>query len=514
MKLLSAHQMKELDDYTVKSQGISSDELMERASRAVADEIISLLPATATNVVVFAGPGNNGGDGLAVARMLGHEGRHVEVFLFNTKGRLSDDCRCNWDRLQKSENVETHEITSQFDLPQLGADDWIVDALFGIGLSHPLAGGFKLLVDFINSSGNKVVSVDMPSGLPGAIDRVDSEERELAAVRADYTFTFHCLKPTMLLAESQRFLGKVKVLDIGLNDINTEYESLQFAVTEQSQATKMLIPRAPFGNKGTFGHGLLVAGARGMAGAAILSGRAACRSGIGKLSVLTAEENLAVLQTALPEAVVATIAADTKADKAADGMERLLDQHSYSAVAIGPGLGQGPKAEAVVFGTIGRKDLRLIVDADGLNILAKHADWVSLLPKGAILTPHPKEWERLMGIKANDVAKLRSAMDCCAQFGIYIILKGHYTAVCTPDRRVFFNTSGNNGMATAGSGDVLTGILLGLLSQGYSAEDACRLGVWLHGKAGDYAREQLTEYSMTALDIIGSLGDAFKTIIK
>ncbi len=514
MKLLSARQMKELDNYTVKALGITSAELMERASKAVTDEIASLLPSPDTRVVVFAGSGNNGGDGLAIARLLGQDGYDVEVFLFNTKGSLSDDCQSNRDRLETATNVVMHEITSQFDLPCLNTGDWIVDALFGTGLSHPLEGGFRQLVDFINGSGNKVVSVDLPSGLPGSVEHSESEENETTAVRADYTFTFHCLKPTMLLADNQRFLGRVKVLDIGLDDRNMEYDSLPFGVTGCQEAAGLLKPRDAFANKGTFGHGLLVAGSPGMAGASILSGKAACRSGIGKLSVFTAKENLVALQAALPEAVVVAMPSGTQTAGIADEVTGLLDRQKYSAVAVGPGLGQDTRAEAILLGLTERDGVRLIVDADGLNILAKHRNWASLLPKGTILTPHPKEWERLLGRRTNDAAQLRYAMDYCEKYGIYIVLKGHYTAVCTPNGRVFFNTSGNSGMATAGSGDVLTGILLSLLSQGYSPEETCRLGVWLHGTAGDSARNKLTEYSMVASDIIENMGEAFKTALN
>ncbi len=510
MKLLSARQMKELDDYTIKSLGIDSIELMERASRAVTKEIVSLLPSTDRKVVVFAGPGNNGGDGLAIGRMLGQDGYNVEVFLFNTKGHLSVECQFNRDRLEKSENVVMHEITSQFDLPHLNKQDLILDALFGVGLTRPLSGGFKLLVDFINNSDNTVVSVDLPSGLSGSVECNEMEWSESSVIRADYTFTFHCLKPTMLLGDNQKFLGHVKVLDIGLKDNKIDYNSLQFAITGQGDVTKLLKPRDAFGHKGTFGHGLLVAGARGMAGASILAGKAALRSGIGKLSVLTADENISVLQTALPEAVVINIQHDTINTTDATGY--MLDLLRYSAIAVGPGLGQNVDAEKKLLSLIDYSNIELIVDADGLNILAKHSSWASMLPKGTILTPHPKEWERLLGRKSNGVDQLRYAIDYCEKYGIYIVLKGHYTAVCTPEGRVFFNTSGNSGMATAGSGDVLTGILLSLRSQGYGAEEACRLGVWLHGVAGDCARNKMTDYSMVASDIINNLGEAFKTI--
>lgn len=504
MKLLSVHQIRDLDNFTIKSLGINSIELMERASKAVSDEIVALLPTADTKVVVFAGPGNNGGDGLAIARMLGQGGYDVEVYLFNTSGTLSEECQCNKDRLGKSTNVVMHEITSHFDLPHLGSEVWIIDALFGSGLSRPLEGGFKLLVDFVNNSNHKVISVDMPSGMLGVSKRNENETVEIVAVKADYTFTFHCLKPSMLLADNQKFLGQVKVLDIGLDDSGIKYENLQFSATECREAMSLLKIRDDFANKGSFGHGLLVAGSQGMAGASVLAGKSAYRSGLGKLSILTAEENLCVLQTALPEAVVSVY---HHGDVACN-----LNGNTYSAVAIGPGLGQSAEAETIMFKLLDSDCTKMVIDADGLNILSKFPNWPQLLPKDTILTPHPKEWERLVGVKANRTAQLHKAMDTCQQYGIYIVLKDHYTAVCTPTGRVFFNTSGNSGMATAGSGDVLTGILLSLRSQGYSAEDACRLGVWLHGAAGDCAKNQFTEFGMMASDITEYLGEAFKMI--
>ena len=248
MKLLSVHQIRDLDNFTIKSLGINSIELMERASKAVSDEIVALLPTADTKVVVFAGPGNNGGDGLAIARMLGQGGYDVEVYLFNTSGTLSEECQCNKDRLGKSTNVVMHEITSHFDLPHLGSEVWIIDALFGSGLSRPLEGGFKLLVDFVNNSNHKVISVDMPSGMLGVSKRNENENVEIVAVKADYTFTFHCLKPSMLLADNQKFLGQVKVLDIGLDDSGVKYENLQYSATERREAMSLLKVRDDFAN--------------------------------------------------------------------------------------------------------------------------------------------------------------------------------------------------------------------------------------------------------------------------
>lgn len=495
--------MRALDEYNIKTLGIASIDLMEQASVAVAEEIATIWTVD-NKIVVFAGPGNNGGDGLATARLLSNKGYSVEIFLFNTKNRLSEDCAKNKERLQGCKDIILHEITSQFDLPTLNKTDIIVDALFGTGLSRPLEGGYKLLVEFINKSTNRVVSIDMPSGLLDILNTCEKDKT--AIVNANYTFTFHCLKPSMLLADNQQYLGITKVLNIGLDDKHIEYDKLRFTTTQTTEAKLMLKPRDVYAHKGTFGHGLLIAGSYGMAGASVLAGKAALRSGMGKLSIHTADGNLQILQTTVPEAIVSI-------DNNHNNISKTdFDLSPYSAIAIGPGLGQSVETFEVLRSLLAQQPKHLIIDADGLNILASLKNWPSLLPKGTILTPHRKEWERLMGKPCNDATQLRTAMDYSAQYGICIILKGHHTSICTPSGQVCFNTTGNSGMATAGSGDVLTGILLSLLSQDYPIEQACRLAVWLHGKAGDIAATQLTEESIIASDIVNNISHAFKTL--
>lgn len=504
MKILSSHEMRALDEYNIKSRGMASIDLMENASKAVAGELVALLPSFEIKVVVFAGPGNNGGDGLAIARIVADKGYMVEVFLFNTKNNLSDDCLSNKERLKECKNVSLHEITSQFDFPNLSNDDVIVDALFGTGLNRPLMGGYRQLVEFINNCKNKVVSVDIPSGMLD-IAKAVTEGEESVSVKADYTFTFHCLKPAMLLADNQEALGNLKVLDIGLDDSNINFSKTQFGTTETDDARLLLKKRDTFGHKGTFGHGLLVAGSSGMAGASFLAGKAAYRSGVGKLTIHTGAINVPIVQTILPEAVVS---ADANLNYVTS-----IEKKQYSAVGIGPGLGCSVETEEALFDFIKQGDLKLVIDADGLNILSKHYNWAKFLPKDTILTPHPGEWERMIGKHADSITQLRLAMDYAKLYGIYIILKGHYTAVCTPNGHVYFNVNGNSGMATAGSGDILAGIILSLRCQGYSALDACRLGVWLHGRAGDCAATKYGEHSMMASDMIECLGDAFKTLM-
>ncbi|MDD6783392.1 MAG: NAD(P)H-hydrate dehydratase [Prevotellaceae bacterium] len=509
MKVLSTSQMRALDEYNIKTLGVESLELMERASRAVVDEIVHEVINADSGVMVFAGPGNNGGDGLAIARMLADRGYSVKAFLFNTRNCLSDDCMANRKRLAECEGVELVEITSQFDFPSLNPKDIIIDALFGTGLSRPLSGGYAKLVGFINRSGNTVVSVDVPSGMLD-VDTVDLKALRVV-VKADYTYTFHSLKPTMLLADNREFLGVVKVLDIGLDDSNIDYTNTPFSTTGLLEAREIIQPLNDFAHKGTCGHGLLVAGSYGMAGASVLAAKAALKTGLGKLTLHTPINNLAVVQTAVPEAVV-----DFDSDQfcfTEVGQE--LVAHC-NAVAIGPGLGKGNETIGGLFHLLEQRPQRLIVDADALNILSLKTEWASLLPKDTIITPHRREWQRLLGVEGNELVDdtwlLAEAMKRASDYGIYIVLKGHFTAVCCPGHKVFFNTTGNAGMATAGSGDVLTGIILALRARGYSAQDACRLGVWLHGKAGDCYAEANCRETLVASDLIDDISKAYKTL--
>lgn len=505
MKILTAQQIKALDRENITQFDTPSIELMERASGVLCEKLCEDYD-TATPFMVFAGPGNNGGDGLALSRMLKERGYDVEVYLFNIKNSLSEDCLINKERLQEKEGVKLHEITTQFDLPKLGEGVVIIETLFGTGLNRPLTGGFRLLAEFINNSGHRVVSVDMPAGMMD-VDVECPADSDNVIVRADETFTFHCLKPCMLMADNQQYLGKLSVLDIGLNDSNIKYADLTYTATMQTDAKRLLKMRNPFGHKGTFGHALMIAGSKGMAGASVLGARAALKSGVGKLTVGCPECNLQTLQICVPECVV-------NVGKKKDAVSAIdLSGGRYSAVAFGSGVGQEIGTKESLVNMINQEPPRFIIDADGLNLLATMSRWKTILPKNTVLTPHRKEWVHLCGNRdMSDTALLQEARACAMECHIYIVLKGHYTMVCTPQGRVFFNVGGNSGMATAGSGDVLTGILLSLLAQGYSHEDACRLGVWLHACAGDMAAKELSEESMVASDIINHLSCAFQSL--
>lgn len=504
MKILTAVQMAQLDAYTIEHEPVSSIDLMERAATALTEEICKV-GNSSNNFIIFSGPGNNGGDGLAVARMLSRRGLKVEVFLFNISGHLSADCAINKTRLKEGcPNVDFHEITSQFDLPKLTKNDIVIDALFGTGLNKPISGGFASLIKFINRNESTVISIDIPSGLMCE----DNTSNYLAhIVRADYTFTIQAVKPAFLMADNQAFLGRWKVLNIGLLEDSLDPKQEIFKFDEHAAMKRLLRPRDPFGNKGTFGHGLLIAGSYGMAGAAIIAARACIRAGIGKLTIHTPKVNNSILQTSVPEAVL-------HHDEDNYHFATAVKMDAYNALAVGPGLGEKKDTAIAFIEQISHTLKPLIIDADGLNILSGHKGWLQQIPKDAILTPHPKEFIRLFGESGSSYDMLNQAREQAVHMQVYIVLKGHYTAICCPEGYVYFNPTGNSGMAKAGCGDALTGILLAFISQGYTAEDACRLAVYLHGLAGDLAARELTEESMTVNDLINHLPQAFKELKK
>lgn len=498
MKILTATQLKELDAYTIEHEPIASIDLMERAAAAAADAMKRRW-GTGRIFKVFAGPAGNGGDALAVARLLTQSGYRTVSYLFNIKGELSTDCQTNKERLEKMPEAEFHEITSQFDPPALTDSDIVVDGLFGTGLKRPLNGGFAALISYINASKATVVSIDVPSGL---MCEDNSFNLKTHIVRANVTLTIGLPKLAFMLSDNKDFIGETEILDIGLSREGYGKAAQQYSITEPADVARWLIRRDPFGHKGHFGHALLIAGKYGMAGASLLAARACMRSGCGKLTVHVPERNNAILQMGIPEAVLQLDANETH-------FTEVADTTPYQAVAIGPGLGTEADTEDAFIAQVRHTSVPLVIDADGLNILARHKSWLQQVPSGTILTPHPGEWARMTGHKTDVYTMLMQAREMAQRHQFFIILKGHYTAVCAPDGQIYFNPTGNSGMATAGSGDVLTGILLGLLAQGYLPEAACRLGVFLHGLAGDLAAKDLGEHSLTAGDLISNLPQAF-----
>ena len=501
MKILSSAQLKELDKYTIIHEPIASIDLMERAARALTEAIVQRWDKS-FDIVVFAGPGNNGGDALAVARMLSKKGYRVEVFLFNTKGKLSEECQANLDRLKTCGSIYFTEISTQFDPPNLSEKHLVIDGLFGSGLNKPLNGGFAAVVKYINSSKAQVVAIDIPSGLMGEDNTYNVRTN---IIRADVTLSIQLPKLSFLFPENEDIVGEWEMLDIQLKQSFIDSVPSDYSILEESEVRSLVKPRKRFAHKGTFGHGLLIAGSYGMAGASILSAKACLKSGIGLLTVHVPIHNHDLLQVTVPEAIVHT-----------DIQERYFAQpthlNKYSALAIGPGLGREEDTALAMMEQIQGSNLPIVLDADAINILSTHRNWLSRLPKRCILTPHLGELERLIGKCLDTYERLIKVKELASYLQSYIIVKGAWTCIVTPEGNFHLNPTGNPGMATGGSGDVLTGILLGLLAQGYSREEACKLGVYVHGMAGDIAAEEKTEISMTANDIIEALPIAWKKI--
>lgn len=500
MKIFTAAQIHELDNYTITHEPIKSIDLMERAAktitRAIMDEWTDRTP-----MVIFAGPGNNGGDALAVARLLAEENYKVSVYLFNIHNKLSDDCAANKQRLIDSKRVgHFTEVTLNFDPPELTEDMVVIDGLFGSGLNKPLIGGFASLVKYINQCPAKVVSIDIPSGLMCEDNTYNIHSN---IIRADLTLTLQQKKLSMMMADCQKYIGRLRVLDIRLSKEYIDKTEANCRILEEQDVRRLLMPRDDFAHKGAMGNALIIAGSYGMAGAAVLATRACLRSGVGKVTVHTPRRNYLVMQTAVPEAVM-------QMDHEETYFSESVDSTDFDALGIGPGLGLVENTAIALIGQIRRTSCPIVVDADALNILANHQAWMQQLPAGIIMTPHPKEFDRMAGSTSNnDYERLIRAQQMAEHIKGYIILKGHHSALCMPDGHIVFNATGNSGMATAGSGDVLTGILTALLARGYDKGTACQLGMYLHGLAGDLAAKEVGKESLVASDIIQFLPKAF-----
>jgi len=499
MKIFPTQSVKKLDAYTIEHEPVAEIDLMERASLALAEEICSRFSAEVP-FVVFAGPGNNGGDALAVARLMAERGYRLSVYLFNVKGALSPCCQTNRNRLSQLSGVEFHEVTSQFAPPALTPQHVVIDGLFGSGLNKPLAGGFASVVRYVNASPAYVIAIDVPSGLMGE----DNTYNTMAQVmNAHLTLTLQFPKLAFLLPENAQKVGEWKVLDIGLHPQGIEQTPTPYALTEPAEMRELLKPRARFAHKGDFGRALLIAGKLGMAGASILAARACLRSGVGLLTVHVPQCNNPMLQTAVPEAM-------TQIDIHPDHFAEAPLTDAYNAVGVGPGLGKHEDTRAALLELLDHCQIPMVLDADALNILGDEREHLYNLPLGSIITPHPGEMDRLVGRSQSSYLRLQKARELAREAQVCIVLKGAYTAVIDTIGQCWFNPTGNPGMATGGSGDVLTGILTALLAQGIKAIDAARLGVYIHGLAADLAAADLGEVSLTAHDIIDYLPAAFR----
>ena len=489
MKILSASQIRQADAYTIDHEPVASIDLMERASNAFVKWFADRFGKDST-VAVFCGQGNNGGDGLAIARLLIEQHYQVEVFSIR-KGQPSPDFATNEERLLSLTCIR--DITEVADLTDLKKYDVIIDGIFGSGLSRPPEGLFAEVIALLNHQESTRIAIDIASGL-----FADKTSHGDQIFRPAHTVSFQLPKLAFLMPENYPFVGEWHVVDIALSQDFIDEQGTPHHYITSEDIRSIFKGRKKFAHKGNFGHALLVAGSYGKMGAAVLAGKAALRSGVGLLTVHVPGIGNDVLQTILPEAMVSI-------DPNREWFSQTSNIEGFNAVGVGPGLG---KHKQTVKGLSQLMDLSInpmVIDADGLNILAENRELLMQVPPNSILTPHPKEFSRLAGEFSNDFARLQALKAFTSNYQVFVVLKGAHTAIAAPEGQIYFNSTGNPGMATAGSGDVLTGIITAFLAQNYSPLHAAMLGVYFHGLAGDMTRDSLGPQGLMASDFADHL---------
>ena len=489
LPLLSRSQWSALDAYTIKNKPILGIHLMEYASQQCSDYILNRW-GIHHPYYVLAGTGNNGGDALVIARALFHVGASVMTLVIGG-GKMSDDRRSQWSR-NKELGVPSVIIEDKNDMPTIPTGGIIIDGLFGVGLDRPVEGWLSELIHYVNQTNGIKVAIDIPSGVPADFTPFASGA---AAIIADVTLTFQLPKMSSLLPLTGPYFGQVEVLNIGLM-VEDFAASTNYLLVAPTDIDHIIKPRSKFDHKGKFGHALVIGGQKTMGGAIHLASKACVRSGAGLTSVWTDPSHVSILHQAIPEAMVCSWGEE-------------LDWARYNAVGIGPGLGVSEFSADLLDQTLQQIKTPMVIDADGLNVLTQHRDLVSHIPRDSILTPHPGEAQRLVGRWSSDQEKLELLSKFASEYQVYIVLKGAYSCTITPEGLIYFNPTGNPGMAKGGSGDTLTGIITALLVQGYCSRDAAILGVYIHGLAGDLAANSYGEVSMTPSDLIDHLGTAF-----
>ena len=501
MNIYSAEQIKAWDAYTIQHEPVASIDLMERASKKCADWIVTHY-SQKNFFKIFCGKGNNGGDGLAIARLLFQKNFSVEVYIPEFGKLGTEDFQANLQRLHETP-VPIHFIQSSQHFPSLQPEEIIIDALFGSGLNKPIDGLIGELIQYLNSIHNQIISIDLPSGL-----FADVSSKGNIIIEAGDTLSFQVYKKAFLVAENASYTGNVHLLDIGLSN-----EFMEKNVSSQNLLNGEIIrnifrPRKEFAHKGSYGHALLIGGSYGKMGAINLTTSACLRSGAGLVTAYIPQCGYSIMQGSVPEAMVITDEDESMITKTPAELEK------YSAVGIGPGMGTNKQTREAIADVIKNFSKPLVIDADGLNSLALEIDEIKNLPPYSILTPHPKEFERLFGSCENDFDRISMAEKKSKELKVIIVLKGHHTFIALPDGRSYFNSTGNAGMAKGGSGDVLTGIITSFCAQNYKPGDAALLGVYLHGIAGDYAAAALSKEAMIARDIVTFLSQGFLEITR
>ncbi len=501
MKIFSVEQIREADKFTIEEELISSVDIMERAARAVYDSIVN--KTEIRNYVIFCGLGNNGGDGMVLAKFLLDHGYFVKVIIVNYSEKRSEDFIVNYDRLKTK--IEFKEIHSVEEIKSLEFErreaPLIIDALLGTGINRPTDGLLADCIHFINQLNLKIISIDVPSGLFG--DKSNGVNDTI--IKADLTLTFQFPKLSFMFPENADFIGEFNWLDIGLSQqYISETQTNNYFITKED-VKSFIKTRSKNAHKGNFGHALIVAGSKGKIGAAVLSAKACVHNGAGLVTARIPACGYDIIQTSIPEAMADV---DSESNFISDNIRI----EKYNAIGIGPGIGNEKQTQNVLKLVIQNSAVPVVFDADAINILSENKTWLSFIPANSIFTPHIKEFERLVGKVSNSEERLKEQIDFSIKYNVFVVLKGVHTSVSSPNGEVYFNSTGNPGMATGGSGDVLTGIITSLLAQGYSPKQACIMGVYIHGLAGDFAVYHKTSETMIASDIIEHLADAYKFI--
>lgn len=502
LKILNSHQIKQIDLETITKEGIKSIDLMERASETFVSCLLKYYP-NQQKFLVLCGLGNNGGDGLAIARILIDKQKTVSCFWVGSSPVFSTDAQINYERLKQLCSIDKYQENS--DLTKY-ENYIIIDAVLGSGLNRTVEGIEKNVIEAINQSKLSVVSVDIPSGMHS----FQNNDKSDSVVKAELNISFYSPHLSFLLPENAEFVQNFEYKSIYLITESIENQSTEFYWVDKGMAKEIYKPRTKFSHKGTYGNALIIAGTYGMMGAAVLATKACVKAGAGKTTAHVPSCGYEIMQNAIPEAMV-------WADYTKEAITTTYAEiNDFEAVGIGPGIGSHKKTVEAFTHFLKTRTKPMVIDADALNILGKNKDLLTMIPKNSILTPHPKEFDRIFGQHFSLLSRIKTAQSICKSNKIQIVIKGTYTATVSINGNVYFNSTGNAGLAKGGSGDVLTGIITALLAQGYEADKAAILGVYIHGKTADELVKQELQSMETicASDICNNMHLAFSHLKK
>ncbi len=502
MKIFDIAQLAEADKVTIEKQEISSTELMERAATLVFNDIHSKLNGAQIPIKIFCGIGNNGGDGLVIGRLLLEHGYQVTVYVVNYSNNRSEDFLINYEKIKEVNNDWPITIKGEDDFPELSEKDFIIDALFGIGLNRPLEDWVGKLVHYINKSNAFIAAIDMPSGM--FADKIPNETQP--AIKANVTITFQSPKLIFFLPQAAEYIGDMQVIDIGLDREYLAKTVVNKQLINKPEAQLLYRQRTNFAHKGDYGHALIIGGSYGKIGSISLTAKAALKTGAGLVTIFSPKCGYQILQTVLPEAMVLT-----------DNSEMMLNSIEYDlepdVICFGMGAGTSKETTSAFEEVLIKTKKPMVIDADGINILSKNKQFLKELPENSILTPHPGELERLVGTWKDDFDKLYKVKKFSKKHKVIVVIKGAHTITVFKDD-LYINNTGNPGMATAGSGDVLSGVITSLISQQYEPLIAAVFGVYLHGKTGDIMAKEMSYEGLIAGDLAANIGRSFLDLFK